>query len=402
MSRLAKYNVLVVDDSVFMRKIISDMIGEDDRFHVIDTARNGREAVAKTKQHAPDVITLDIEMPEMNGLEALKIIMEESPTPVIMLSSLTEEGAKETIAALELGAIDFVRKPSGSISLDLFKVQEMLMEKLLVAATSRVPPVQLGKIKGVTRQKPPLTPGPELKPILPSPPLERPKKSAIPNFPEPPPKPDSSSLPRPSKLPESRPKSPTRVEQLVAIGTSTGGPRALHQVLTPLPEQFPAAIVIVQHMPPNFTRSLAQRLDANSHIRVVEAAHGMALENGTAYIAPGGWHMGVERSETGGYRVRLSQEEPRGGHRPCVDTLFETIVLLQELKRHVVLLTGMGSDGAQGMLRLRQAGAAMTIAESGETCVVHGMPRAASELGGAMLELPLYDIAPQLIRAVSM
>jgi two-component system, chemotaxis family, protein-glutamate methylesterase/glutaminase len=371
-SRLAKYKVLVVDDSVFMRKIISDMIGEDDRFQVVDTARNGREAVQKAKQHAPDVITLDIEMPEMNGLEALRLIMADNPTPVIMLSSLTEEGAKETIAALELGAVDFVRKPSGSISLDLFKVQEMLMEKLVVAVSSRVQPI--------VKRKPQVA-------SMPAPELKKSEKSVAPI--------------NPSAVTDSKIKISENVEQLVAIGTSTGGPRALHQVLTPLPKQFPAPIVIVQHMPPNFTRSLAQRLNVNSQIRVVEATHGMILENGTAYIAPGGWHMGIERNESGGYRVKLSMEEPRGGHRPCVDTLFETIIPLHELKRHIVLLTGMGSDGAQGMLSLRHAGAVQTIAESSETCVVYGMPRAAAELGGAMLELPLYDIASKLVHTVS-
>ncbi|MDF2814964.1 MAG: two-component system protein-glutamate methylesterase response regulator [Paenibacillus sp.] len=369
---MTKYKILVVDDSVFMRKIIADLIGEDPRFEVVDTARNGKEAVQKTKLLTPDAITLDIEMPEMNGLDALRLIMAEQPTPVIMLSSLTEEGAKETIEALEIGALDFVRKPSGSVSLDLFKVKEILMEKLGVAVNS--------KVRANPTHKPPQVKGEP----------KTPARSSLHNSP--------FTVP-PTSFPGSADSS--KVEQLVAIGTSTGGPRALYEVLTNLPGRFPAPIVIVQHMPPNFTRSLAQRLDANSEIRVVEAAHGMQLENATAYIAPGGWHMGIERIDKIGYQVRLNKDEPRGGHRPCVDTMFETLIPLVELKRHIVVLTGMGSDGAQSMLGLRNAGAVQTIAESSETCVVYGMPRAAYELGGAMIELPLNEIAPRLIDSVA-
>lgn len=362
---MAKHNVLVVDDSVFMRKIISDMIEEDERFTVIDTAKNGMEAVEKAKRLRPDVVTLDIEMPEMNGLEALQRIMSDRPVPVVMLSSLTEEGAKETIRALELGAVDFVRKPSGSISLDLFKVKALLLDKLSIAVHTKV-----------TR-----TYAPHAKPALPPPVFSAPPAHA-------------SAEAKESK--EMRPMPPlTRIERVVAIGTSTGGPRALQQVVSSLPERFPAPILIVQHMPPNFTKSLAQRLDATSRLRVVEASDGERLRNGVAYIAPGGWHMIVKRDDAG-YKVRLSKDAPRSGHRPSVDMLFESLLPFRELKRHIVLMTGMGSDGAKGMQALQQAGALSTIAESSETCVVYGMPRAAVELNCVTHQVPLYEIAARL------
>ncbi len=353
---MSQIKVLVVDDSAFMRKVVSDLISEDSRFCVVDTARNGREAVAKVKQLQPDVVTMDIEMPEMNGLEALKIIMEERPTPVIMLSSLTQEGAKETILALELGAIDFVGKPSGSISLDLYKVKQSIIEKLITAAGTKV-----------HKQK-----------LLPTPPVS-PAAAPV--------KPPRDAFP------------PGRFEHLVAIGTSTGGPKALHYVLSHIPESFPAPILIVQHMPPNFTKSLAQRLNSVSRIVVVEAENGCPVESGTAYVAPGGWHMKLVK-EHPGYRIRLTKDEPRNGHRPSVDCLFESLVPFKQLKRHIVIMTGMGSDGAKGMKMLRDAGAETTIAEAEQSCVVYGMPRAAVEMEGAAHSLPLQQIPQKLIDAV--
>lgn len=357
-----KIRVLVVDDSIFMRRMISDIIVEDGRFDVIDTAKNGVEAVEKARKLRPDVITLDIEMPEMNGLQALERIMTEQPTPVVMLSSLTEEGAKETISALELGAVDFVRKPSGSISLDLYKVKALLIDKLLIAAQTKA-------MRFVPRKPSPF--------IWSKPPIASPA----------------------AKVNRSDAPATAKIDRIVAIGTSTGGPRALQQVITELPSSFPAPVLIVQHMPPNFTKSLAQRLDATSRIRVLEAEDGDVLCNGTAYIAPGGWHMTV-RKDDGSYKIRLSKEEPRSGHRPSVDVLFESLLPFNELRRHIVIMTGMGSDGAKGMLALRQAGASSTIAESSETCVVYGMPRAAVEMKGAALQLPLHSIPAKLIELV--
>lgn len=363
MMRPSVHKVLVVDDSAFMRKIISDMISEDPEFTVIDTAKNGVEAVRKARDLNPDLITMDVEMPLMNGLQALQAIMRECPVPVVMLSSLTEAGARETIAALELGAVDFVKKPSGSISLDLYKVKEQLMDKLKAAARAKLP-----RGEHVQRLVPPGNRG--------------------------------SALVRNTGHPGERGGAlPGKVEQLVAIGTSTGGPRALQTVLSALPADFPAPVVIVQHMPPSFTKSLAERLDSLCAIRVSEAAEGMMLAPATAYIAPGGWHMHVQAAKGGSCRIRLNRGEPRNGHRPSVDELFESVANLAGVQRMAVVMTGMGSDGAKGLKLLRDAGA-VTIAESEQTAVVYGMPRAAAELEAAQFILDLHDIADKLTELI--
>jgi two-component system chemotaxis response regulator CheB len=343
------YQVLVVDDSIFMRKLITDLITENPLYNVIATAKNGREAVEKTKLHKPDVVTMDVEMPEMDGLQALKIIMKETPTPVIMLSNLTIAGANETIQALEWGAVDFVKKPSGTISLDMHKVKNLLFDKLDIAVLSKV------------------------------------KNNVI----------QTSFVER--KATQTNRVIHKGFNQIVALGTSTGGPRALQQVISMIPEAFPAPIVIVQHMPPNFTNSLARRLDAISNIRVVEAEDGMPLETSTAYIAPGGLHMTIYKDSLKNFCIRTSKEDPRSGHRPSVDMMFESLIPFTELKKYVVLMTGMGSDGAKGMLALKKAGAVSTIAESEETCIVYGMPRAAVELLCVDHILPQQKIAEQLI-----
>ncbi|MDT2172636.1 chemotaxis response regulator protein-glutamate methylesterase [Paenibacillus larvae] len=373
--------VLVVDDSLFMRKIISDLIMESSQFQVVDSAKNGKEAIEKIVQLKPDVVTLDIEMPIMNGLQALEKIMKQCPTPVVMLSSLTEEGASETIRALELGAVDFIRKPSGSISLDLYKVQKQLHEKLHIAAQSKAGIARTAlQTSGAEIKKPnePVRPGT----------LKRIKSvSALLGKKQMPAKPKNGGTPC--------------VDHLVAIGTSTGGPKALQTVLQGIPAEFPAPIFIVQHMPPKFTQSLAKRLNDLCEIRVTEALDSEIAYSGHAYIAPGGMHMTVGKAENGSYRIVLNKEEPKSGHRPSVDVLFHSLLPLQAAKRHAVLMTGMGSDGARELTALRRAGAMMTIAESEETCVVYGMPRTAVEMGGAMFVLPLHEIASKLVQAVS-
>lgn len=378
------YRILVVDDSVFMRKIITDLIEEDPNFRVIAVAKNGAEAVDKTKELKPHAVTMDIEMPEMNGLEALERIMAATPTPVIMLSSLTMSGAAETIRALELGAIDFIRKPSGSISLDLFKVKQLLHEKLKIAVKTRM------------QYQPPTEPA------------KRPERFVQPTAPFV--KPPSAEVPRRSAAsPQETGKPPGSngpgglkgFQHLVAIGTSTGGPRALQKVLSGLPADFPAPVLIVQHMPPNFTKSLSQRLNDQCAVRVVEAEEAQLLEPGTAYVAPGGLHMTVVKSDDKKYRISLSKSEQVSGHRPSVDKLFQSLLPLKELTRHAVIMTGMGSDGARMIGELRKDGAATTIAESEETCVVYGMPRVAVENGAAMFVLPLGDIAPKLVERVT-
>ncbi|WP_040948692.1 protein-glutamate methylesterase/protein-glutamine glutaminase [Gorillibacterium massiliense] len=361
------YSVLIADDSYFMRTVISGMISEDPRFRVAGTAKNGKEAVEKARQLKPDVITLDIEMPEMNGIAALEAIMKEQPVPILILSSFAREGSQIALQALEAGAFDIVPKPAGPHSIDLTTVKKDLMEKLLLAVESGIGKkyVTANLQKTVSEKDP-------VKGNLKPPPIR-------------------SSTPKP--------RSDQPVDQIVAIGTSTGGPRALQKVLVPLPASFPAPLLIVQHMPAHFTRSLAERLDSMCEIRVVEGEDGMKVERGTAYIAPGGYHMVLFQSK-GSYYISLNQDEPCSGHRPSVDKLFQSLTAFPELKRHAVLMTGMGSDGAKGMRELSESGAVVTIAESEETCIVYGMPRAAVGMNAVTHLLPLYDISSKLIDLV--
>lgn len=347
------FKVLIVDDSAFMRSLITNLISENPRFQVVSTAKNGLEAVDQTRQYKPDVITMDIEMPEMNGLQALEIIMKDQPTPVIMLSSLTRAGADETIKALELGAIDFIKKPSDPTSLNFHKIKSLLYERLEVAVATKKGSNTLIKttIKRVPQQNHSTT--------------------------------------------------STNFNQIVALGTSTGGPKSLSQVLTMLPDSFPAPILIVQHMPPNFTKSLATSLNAISHINVIEAENNLFIQKGTAYIAPGGYHMTLQKDAEKGFFLHIHKGEPRAGHRPSVDTLFESLIPFTELKKYVILMTGMGSDGAKGMLALKSSGALSTIAESEETCVVFGMPKAAIDLNCVNHILPNQQIAAKLVEVVS-
>jgi two-component system chemotaxis response regulator CheB len=481
---MKEFKVLIVDDSPFMRKVFSDVIDADTAFKVLATASDGKEAVALALKLKPDIITMDLEMPNMNGLEALKRIMTVQPTPVIMLSAVTDNGTRDTIKALQYGAIDFIRKPDGAVKLDISQVREQLLEKLHIALET-VSSGTLRMLPAVEEKNisPPL-PEPKLaESAPPSPatvqkvisPSDAPSRKAdigtnkapatptIPksqelfrqqsSFPEnrnpivkPSPASSSGKLAK-AKLPEvqssvkavrhsealaattntdkvtavkritkaavnpDKPiqKAPVNVPvnhtsthfvHLVAIGTSTGGPRALHEVLTGIPADFPAPILVVQHMPPKFTHSLAQRLDNFCSINVREAVDGELVETATAYIAPGGRHMTLGKDAKGLYRIKLSDEGPRGGHRPSVDVLFESLLGHQQLKRHVVLMTGMGSDGAKGMKLLQSDGVLTTIAEAEQTCVVYGMPRSAVELGAVSHLLPLQDIASILIQEV--
>ncbi|WP_410510839.1 chemotaxis response regulator protein-glutamate methylesterase [Paenibacillus sp. BR2-3] len=465
------YKVLVVDDSAFMRKIISDLIENDADFQVTATASNGREAIDKINELSPDLVTMDVEMPEMNGLEALKIIMASHPLPVIMLSGINEEGMKETILALEWGAFDFIRKPSISNSQDIIGVGESLREQMKEAMLARqqrearatahrtveaVPPdVSSTTVPGIPMVLPPPkksiekldeTDGkPQRSLTGPKPPPDRristgskavgkgsdiaksgrdvPQSILKPLVS--PPKPAAEKLrnrvkaeikpiaPFAKEIPatEAVPDIPKAVgdrkisgaegiRKLVAVGCSTGGPRALKELLENIPADFPAPIVIVQHMPPNFTKSLAQRLNTFSPLEVTEAEQGMVLRQGSAYIAPGGYHMKISSSAGGQFIISLTKEEVRNGHRPSVDTLFESLLSLTSLERHAVIMTGMGSDGAKMMKSLYDSGVTSTFAESEETCVVYGMPRSAVELQCVSHILPLQEIAPKLVQVV--
>lgn len=349
---LSKVKVLIVDDSAFMRKLISDFLSEHPEIEVVGTARNGEDALKKWRTLRPDVVTLDVEMPVMNGLEVLKVMMKEEPVPVVMLSSTTKEGADTTLQAIHAGAVDFVAKPSGSISIDLHKIKAELVEKVLSASKAN-----LSKLPSDEH----INTGPAVN--LPSIPPSLP--SLV-----------NSKAQRMSGLGKTGKKRENAAKKIVCIGTSTGGPRALQQVLTSLPKDFSAPILIVQHMPAGFTKSLATRLDMLCQITVKEAEEGELLQKGTAYIAPGGYHLMVKSIGTS-LAVNLGQSAPRNGHRPSVDVLFESVSSIKNVSKITVVMTGMGSDGSKGLIEMKKNGFVKAIAESQETSIVFGMPKAA-------------------------
>jgi two-component system chemotaxis response regulator CheB len=342
--------ILIVDDSAFMRKLLSDLFSAEADFIVIGTARNGKEALEKVKQLRPDVVTMDVEMPIMNGIQALEIIMREMPTPVVMLSSLTSSGAKATLTALELGAVDFVAKSSGVIS-SITGIGNEILAKSRAANKANVS--QLSKTKV----------------ILPS----------------------MTNLSSQAFLPSSE-------ERILAIGTSTGGPRALQEIITRLPGNLPCGVVIVQHMPPGFTRSLAERLNSLSALTVKEAEHNEVIRPGFVFIAPGDFHMTVER-EGNKKVVKLNQNPPIGGHRPAVDPMMESVAKVYGDRTVGVILTGMGHDGAKGIQVIKQQHG-YTIAEDQSTAVVFGMPKSAIELGVVDKIVPLSAIAAEIVKAI--
>ena len=342
---MEKLKVLVVDDSAFMRKLISELLIEDDRFLIVGKARNGKDALTKVKTLKPDVVTMDVEMPVMNGLEALERIMHECPTPVVMLSSLTKKGAEDTFTAMHKGAFDFVAKPSGAISLDLYKIKEELIEKIMAASQASI-----HKLKN----EPALT---ERNASV------QKKYSKI----------DIDTYNKTNKKSE---EWSDRNKKIVIIGTSTGGPRALQTVLCGLPETMDVPLLIVQHMPPNFTKSLADRLNSLCRITVKEAEDGELIQKGVAYIAPGGFHLKVKKIGMS-LAIALDQSEIRNGHRPSVDVMFESVSEISDVAKIAVIMTGMGTDGSRGLTKLKKTGMVKAIAESQETSIVFGMPKAA-------------------------
>lgn len=372
-----KSKLLIVDDSAFMRKLISDFFVGNPNVEVVGTARNGKDAIRKIQQQKPDVVTMDVEMPVMNGLEALKEIMAICPVPVVMLSSTTRSGTDTTMMAMEYGAVDFIAKPSGTISLDLHKIQEELVHK--VEQAIHVSIKKLKKPIGMKQQK---TPVPTAHSSYGW------ERAAVPQ---------QTAPVKPFLYEEKKEWSKTS-RKLVLIGTSTGGPRALQEVITKLPAQIQAPILIVQHMPAGFTKSLAARLDQLSNIRVKEAEHGDILQKGVAYIAPGGYHMKLRKTGTAFGIVLDQTEPPRSGHRPSVDVLFEDVSRFNEFDKIAVIMTGMGHDGSKGLTALKRTGNVMAIAESADTCIVYGMPKAAVETQLVDEVADVDDIAQSIMK----
>ncbi len=340
--------VLIVDDSAFMRKAIGMMLESDPNIKVIGTARDGEEGVEKVKTLNPDLVTMDIEMPRMDGLTALREIMNSNPVPVIMLSSLTTDGASATLDAFELGAVDFIPKQLSFVSLDIVKIKEDLLKKIKdIARRKNILMAQYRRKKfnqikfGVGT-----------------------KDTKISHI--------SSGTTLRRGI--SRRNHPIR---MIAIGSSTGGPPALQAVITKLPRNLPVGILIAQHMPPQFTKSMADRLDSLSQVRVIEAKGGEKISAGTVYIAPGGKHLTIRKSGSCVYTV-VSEKPVDSAYKPSVDLLMNSIAKIYGKVGMGVILTGMGSDGVNGIRNLKSKGG-IIIAQNEESCVVYGMPKAVIE-----------------------
>lgn len=343
--------VLVADDSALMRNLIGRLLAKAPDIKVIATARDGEDAIQKAVELKPDVVTMDINMPKLDGISAMQMILSERICPVIMFSSLTQKGAVETFECLELGAFDFVAKPEGTVSSNLDAVATELIAKIRSAAAS-----------GPVKRRQPVASTPARAPVRPA---------AIPNA-------------------EMR---------AVAIGISTGGPSTISTFLPGLPADLPAAIFLVQHMPPTFIPPYVARLQKECAIQVVQAETGARVQTGYCYVASGGLHLCTYRKQNGDMVLRRPSQ-PKTLFVPGVNVMMESVLSIFGSRTIGVLMTGIGDDGADQMVRIREAGG-VTIAESEESCVVFGMPYQAIKRGGAEIVLPSWEIGARLVRILS-
>jgi len=336
-----KTRVLIIDDSPFIRRMLSDWLKDAPDFEVAGVATNGEEGVRLVQELKPDIVTLDVEMPVMDGLTALGRIMACGPLPVLMVSSVTTQGAEQTIKALELGAVDFVTKPDGGAGFKFVRSKDELLDKLRGVRSARVGG-------------------------------------------------------HPTTSHTARPASVRQTDKTVLIASSTGGPKALATLFAGLPKGFPAPVLIVQHMPAGFTASFARRLEQIGAMPVHEAADGETVKAGIALVAPGGRHMSV----TADGRVKLTDEPPQHGVRPAADFLFKTGAKVYGSQAIGVVLTGMGRDGAAGALELRNSGGTV-LGECESSCVVYGMPKAAKEIGAIDAEFPIDEMAQAIVASLN-
>ncbi|HSH35244.1 chemotaxis response regulator protein-glutamate methylesterase [Schnuerera sp.] len=344
--------VLIVDDSPFIRKILTDIFNEDKEIFVIGEAKNGKEALEKIPLLKPDIVTLDIEMPIMDGITTLEQIIKNYNLPVIMISNLTKEGATLTLDALDKGAIDFIPKPKNIFSISGKMAKVEMINKIKIAAKSEP---KIGYVHKTS-----------LKPL--------------------------------SKYPIVDSTGKKNFEYIVTIGTSTGGPRALQDVLPLLDENINGTIVVVQHMPPKFTKSLADRLNNLSKIKVREGENGDRLERGTCYIAPGDFHMEVVKKSSD-YFIQLNKTPAVKGLRPSVDVLMESVAKIKGLKKLGVIMTGMGSDGTNGIVQIKES-KGITIAQDKDSSIIFGMPKSAIDTKSIDMIVPLNKIAHEIMSIV--
>lgn len=344
--------VLVVDDSAFMRKALTDILESDNDIKVIATAKDGLEALAKAKSFSPDVITLDVEMPAMDGLTCLKELQKITDAPVIMLSGVTKNGAKSTIETLEAGAIDFITKPTGLFDISGEAKKKEIVEKIRMA-------------KNIKKKTGKSVKAEAARPIIPL---------------------DHES------------KRNTELKALIAIGTSTGGPKALQEVIPFIPGDIPAAVVIVQHMPPGFTKSLADRLNTLSDLFVKEAEDNEEIKPGYAYVAPGDYHLEIHRTPKNTMKIRLTQSPAIGGLRPAVNVMMNSIAATRFPNVIGVIMTGMGSDGSEGIINIKNSNKGIIISQDEKSCVVYGMPKSAVNTGVVDAVVPLKQIAEVIVK----
>ena len=350
-----KIRVLVVEDSSLARKVITDILSSDPDIEVIGTANNGKTAIYKNDSLNPDVITMDIEMPVMDGLESLRHIIEKNPKPVLMVSVLTKHGADETFRALEYGAVDFIPKPASNLTITLPQVADLLIEK--------VKAVYKAEIKIPVKAK-----------------VQEAKKTE-----------DHEKPYFEKRVVDVAGKESNRI---VGIGTSTGGPSALAGIFRCFPKNFPSPVLVVQHMPEGFTKAFAERLDANSGLNVKEAEDGDKILPGHGYIAPGHSHIKIEVIN-GEKVIKLDRGSKVSGHMPSIDVMFDSIADIYGKDSVCVIMTGMGQDGAKGILKIKKTGGS-TIAQNEETSVVYGMNRVAVQMG-AIDEIVSLDEIPESI-----
>lgn len=357
---MSKIKVLVVDDSAFMRRVIKEMIQSDSGIEVIGTSRDGAEGVEMALALKPDVITMDVEMPRMNGLDATAAIMDKMPTPIIMVSSLTTEGAKATFAALDKGAVDYISKNLVTSALDMMKIQDELVAKIRAVSGSKA------RLSGIIA----------------------PKRSVT-----------SVVTPVHSASAPLKKSYATQKMAFVAIGASTGGPRAVQEVLSHLPGDLSASFLVAIHMPKAFTGAFAERLNELSKLSVKEGENGERIKPGCVLVTPGGMQTRVKRSGITDFYIEVNDVPSNSLYRPCVDISMQSVAECYPGRSMGVILTGMGSDGREGM-RMIKAKGGKTIAQSEETCTVYGMPKAVVDAGLADKIAPLDMVAGEIVNMI--